>query len=289
MPKWIDEKVLQKYFIDCFTRYKYKEHKIISARFNQPFDRYPDLICVLDNHKEVLAEVEWKTSDFNHDVNVLKENDGFLIVYQKDQSFELEQIEIDQKDFEKWYVKNAKTIFKQSIDEIFSEIVERKYPELWFYYLDKNSYRDFLNHSQDIGIWGVPGIVKTFRQLNRFREIKKGDLIFFLAQWKTKGTGGRVSFKKFKGTFEKGFLHLVTKDYYYDDKTKIWPDRGQWRGEIFPHRFDFNKKPILELKDIKISKLSYTTRASLHQLIYSLLWHGNASSLVDIISHAKTK
>ena len=288
MVKWIDEKVLQKYFIERFSKYSIEGHKIISARFNQPFDRYPDIVCVLDNHEEVPAEVEWKTSDFNHDINVLKEADGFLIVYQKDQNFELEQIEIDQKDFENWYVKNAKTIFKESIVEIRSEIFERKYPELWFYYLDKTSYRDFIDHSQEMGVWGVPGNIKTFRQLDRFREIKKGDLILFLARWKTKGTGGRVSLKQFKGSFEKGLLHRVTSDYYFNE-TKIWSDAGRWKGETFPHRFKFDKKPILKLDDIKISKLSYSTKASLHQLIYSILWHGNASSLVDIISHGKTK
>ena len=181
MVKWIDEKVLQKYFIEKYSKYSYKGNKIISARFNQPFDRYPDIICVLENHEEVPAEVEWKTSDFNHDINILKDNDGFLIVYEKDQNFELEQLEIDQKDFEKWYIKNARTIFRESIDEICSEIVERKFPELWFYYFDKRSYKDFLDYSKGIGIWGVPGIVKEFRQLYRFRDIKKGDLIMFLA------------------------------------------------------------------------------------------------------------
>ena len=68
MVKWIDEKVLQKYFIERYSKYTYKGQKIISARFNTPFDSYPDISCVLDNHKEVPAEVEWKTSDFNHDI-----------------------------------------------------------------------------------------------------------------------------------------------------------------------------------------------------------------------------
>lgn len=80
MRKWIDEKVLQRYFIERYDKYSYKEHRIISARFNEPFDKYPDLFCILDNHKEVPAEVEWKTSDFNHDLKILKEKEGFLIV-----------------------------------------------------------------------------------------------------------------------------------------------------------------------------------------------------------------
>jgi len=239
MVKLIDEKVLQKYFTERFSKYSYKGYKIISARFNEPFDRYPDIVCVLDNHKEVLAEVEWKTSDFNHDITILRENDGFLIVYEKDQNFELEQIAVDKDDFEKWYITNAESIFNESIKEVTKYIKERKYPELWFYYLDYNSYRDFLDHSQDMGVWGVPGNIKTFRQIHRFRDIKIGDLILFIARWRPKGTGGRVTFKKFKGKFEKAFLHRITTDYYYDE-TKIWSDKGKWKGELFPHRFKFD-------------------------------------------------
>jgi hypothetical protein len=168
VPKWVDEKVLQKYFVERHSKYRFKGHDIFSARFNQPFDKYPDLSCLLDDHREVPAEVEWKTSDFNHDINLLKDNDGFLIVYKKDENFELEQIEVDKEDFDRWYSNTAKSLLDESIKELAFEIEERDYPELWFHYLDKLSYRDFMDYSQDMGVWGVPGMVKTLRQINRF-------------------------------------------------------------------------------------------------------------------------
>jgi len=75
LVKWIDEKVLQTYFKEIFKLYDYKGKNIISVRFNTPFDSYPDIYCVLEDYKEIPAEVEWKTSDFNHNIDVLKDMD----------------------------------------------------------------------------------------------------------------------------------------------------------------------------------------------------------------------
>src|SRR5208282_4399544 len=122
-------------------RYRYQGHKIIAARLNHSFDAYPDIACTLEDKTDVPAEVEWKTSDFNHDIEVLRRANGFIIVYKKDQNFELDQIEIDKDDFRNWYVSNAEKIFTESIAEVEKEIKSREFPELWFYYLDKNSYR----------------------------------------------------------------------------------------------------------------------------------------------------
>lgn len=229
-----------------------------------------------------------KTSDFNHDIDVLKDNNGCLVVFHKNQNFELEQIVIDRDDFEKWFTNSSNKLFKESIREIISEVEERKYPEMWFLYLDVNSYKDFLDHSQEMGIWGVPGIVKSFRQLHRFRDIKKGDLVLFIARLRTDGRGGRVKLNKFRGKFEKAFLHRINSDYYFY-QTKMWSDKGRWKGETFPHRFKFDTKPILELYDINISRLSYTTKYRLNKLIHTLLWQGESNALVDIISKSKIR
>ncbi len=203
MPRWVHEGVLQKYFVERHAKYSYQGSKIIAARFNQPFDRYPDVFCVLEDGREVPAEVEWKTSSFDHDIDVLRRAGGFIVVYLKDQNFKLDQIEIDRDDFRSWYVSHAGSIFDESIRDLESEIKERKFPELWFYYLDVKSRRHFLDsslsYSKKEGLWGVPGIVKEFRQLNRFRQIRKGDLVLFLSGWKTKGQGGRVPSRDFEG------------------------------------------------------------------------------------------
>lgn len=118
---------------------------------------------------------------------MLRQADGFLIVYQKDQQFELDQIEIDKDDFKNWYVSHADTLLSESVSDLEEEIRGREFPELWFYYLDKNSYRHFVEFSMKLsdkkGLWGVPGIVKEFKQLNRFRQIREGDLVLFISGW----------------------------------------------------------------------------------------------------------
>ena len=85
--KWIDEKVLQKYFKESFKKYnkwieKKYDQKLISVSYNQPFDKYPDLWCVLENGKSIPVEVEWRTKDFNHDERIIEDNDGFIVVLQ---------------------------------------------------------------------------------------------------------------------------------------------------------------------------------------------------------------
>lgn len=290
MVKWVREEVLQRYFVERCSRYTYKGHKLISARFNQPISAYPDLYCRLDNNKEVPAEVEWKTSDFNHETEVLKQNDGFLVVYKKDQNFEFDQVEIDAEDFSRWFADKAPQLLNESVKEL-EETERREFPELWFYYLDKSSFRHFtmfsMGYSDNEGIWGVPGIVKKFRQLNRFRQIQKGDLILFISGWKAKGKGGRVPLNKFKGEITLAELHRITTDYFYDE-TKIWDEPKGWAGELYPHRFKFDKHPIVALKNISIKPLSFSTKSNLHKLLSAtLFWNGDSPALLDMISHGK--
>ena len=285
MVNWIDEKVLQKYWKENCRKYNVNGLKIVKCEFNKIFDRYPDVYCLLENNEEVPAEVEWKTSDFNHDISILKENKGFIIVFEQNQNFELEQVTIIREDFENWFSKNSKRILSESLKQVIKESSERKFPKLWFYYLNKSAN---LNFYQEIEkqTWGVP---TNFKQLNRFRDIKRGDLIAFIGPWyplRKKGkaiTGGRVPLQKFKGRIERIIVFRVTGDYYYDE-TEMWE---QDSSEKWPHRFKFSKEPILELKDISINKLSYSTKTNLHKLIYANYWEGNPSSLVDLMSHGK--
>ena len=79
--EWIPEKVLQRYVKE--NPHLFQDHfdaKISYVRFNQPFDRYPDLYFVLEDKREIPVEVEWKTSNFNHNPDVLIEGNGFLFV-----------------------------------------------------------------------------------------------------------------------------------------------------------------------------------------------------------------
>jgi len=285
MVKWIDEKVLQKYWKENCRKYTVKGLKILKCRFNPTFDQYPDVYCLLENNEEVPAEVEWKTSDFNHDISVLRENNGFIVVLKQNQNFEMEQVIIIQEDFEKWFTKNSKKILSESLKQIIEEISTRNFPKLWFYYLNKSANLHFYQEIEK-QTWGVP---KKFRQLNRFRDVKKEELIAFIGPWypqRKKGkaiTGGRVPLQKFKGRIEKIIVFRVTSDYYCDD-TELW-EHGS--SEKWPHRFKFSKEPILELKDININRLSYSAKTNLHKLIYAIFWEGNPSSLVDLMSHGK--
>jgi hypothetical protein len=43
MPKWVNEEVLQNYFVDRHEKYSFKGQRIISARFNDPFSAYAGL------------------------------------------------------------------------------------------------------------------------------------------------------------------------------------------------------------------------------------------------------
>jgi len=121
--------------------------------------------------------------------------------------------------------------------------------------------------------------------LHRFRGIKEGDLVAFIGPWKPIGTRGRVPLEKFKGTIEKILVFRIISDYYYDE-TEVW---GSGTSEKWPHRFKFSKNPIMELKNINIKKLSYSSKDNLQKLTNRIFWEGNPSTLVDLISHGQNR
>ena len=116
--KWIDEKVFQKYFKESFKKYnhwveKYYGEKLVSVRYNEPFDRFPDLWCVLESGKTLPVEVEWRTKDFNHDPQIIENGDGFIVVLQNNiPNFGLKQLELDEDHFRSWYNKIVTRFFR---------------------------------------------------------------------------------------------------------------------------------------------------------------------------------
>lgn len=204
MPKWVDEKVLQRYWKDRCRIYDVDGKKIKSARFNKPFDRYPDVFNEFEDGNEVPAEVEWKTSDFNHDIDVLRENNGFLIVYHKDQNFSLPQVIIEHEDFKKWFRKKSTIILTESLREYSKEKAKREFPKIWLRYNDiKNN--ENMEISLKIGYDGFPEKTKT---LPRVKDVKKNDLVLFVGPYKSSkpGKGGRVAFADFKGYMRRVIL-----------------------------------------------------------------------------------
>jgi hypothetical protein len=70
--EWIPEKVLQRYVVENFQKFQDEfqnrfNSKINYARHNKPIDKYPDIYFVLEDKQEIPIEVEWKTSNFDHD------------------------------------------------------------------------------------------------------------------------------------------------------------------------------------------------------------------------------
>ena len=71
---------------------------------------------------QLFQEVEWNTSNFDrhgHDISVLIDHKGFLIVLEKDkESFPVEQVQIDKDDFIKWFEKDASNIANETVQSI---------------------------------------------------------------------------------------------------------------------------------------------------------------------------
>lgn len=293
METWLKERVLQRYVLENYSKFRPFDHKIINVRDNK--DRFPDLYCILDNGKEVPAEVEWKSSNFvqhGHNINELKENQGLLFVCEKDQDlgFEIPQIEINIEDFENWFTKNSLKIIQDTTEPYKKSDKERKIPKLWFSYLSLKAggVSDF-DKALKSHTWGVQ---KNYSPsvINQISTIQKNDLIAFIGAGR--GFPGRVDLtkwmkKSFKGSFEKMRVYRVIKGYFYDDKKIIWTGSGKWQGEIFPHRFEFDPIPIIDLKNIKISSLAEMSKRELHSMVYGNLISASPSTLVDIIYHAE--
>ncbi|MGI0010839.1 MAG: hypothetical protein ACREAE_05520 [Nitrosopumilaceae archaeon] len=292
METWLKERVLQRYVLENYSKFRPFDQKIISVRDNK--DRFPDLYCILDNGKEVPAEVEWKSSNFvqhGHDINELKDNQGFLFVCEKDQDlgFEIPQIEINIEDFENWFTKNSLKIIQDTTESYKKQDKERKIPKLWFSYLSLKAggVSDF-DKALKSHTWGVQ---KNYSPsvINQISTIQKNDLIAFIGAGR--GFPGRVDLTKwmkkgFKGSFEKMRVYRITKGYFYDDKI-IWTGTGKWEGEVFPHRFEFDPIPIVDLKNIKINSLAEISKRELHSMVYGNIISASPSTLVDIIYHGE--
>ena len=139
--KWIDEKVLQKYFKESFKQYndwfltEYNQ-KVTSVSYNPQFDKYPDVYATLEDGRIIPIEVEWTTKKFDHDPTILEQQDGAIAVLQNnDPLFSIRQLELDEKKFKKWYISNSERIFEESIKEIVVDPAKiKRPPKLWVYY-----------------------------------------------------------------------------------------------------------------------------------------------------------
>lgn len=295
--EWIPEKVLQRfvkenpqlfqqYFLDRFNS------KISYIRYNIPIDRYPDLFFVLEDKREIPVEVEWKTSNFDHELDVLIEGEGFLFVGKIEPDYDvgaIKQIEIPLTEFEKWFEKHASELVTETTSSLHKIDQERKLPKLWFTYLSFKGdgvlhFESALKHQ----VWGIQKNYKPTTN-NQIKGIREGDLIAFIGPGKS--FPGRVPLaewtkKSFKGYFEKIRVFRVTRGYYTENN-KIWITRGKWKDELFPHRFDFDRNPLIVMKDIKVNNLGLTSKKEIHNTVYSNIRMCDPHTLVDILHNAK--
>lgn len=293
MEKWLKERILHRYIIENYKKYHHNGLKIIQVKDNK--DQFPDLFCILENGKEVPVEIEWQSSNFvqhRHDINYLKENHGFLFVCLKDQDlgYDVPQYLIKTDDFEKWFSDHSVEIVKDTLKEYKTESrVQRAFPKLWFTYLSlKAGGSEHFKISLQRGVRGVQEKYSPY-VINQISSIQAGDIIAFIGPGRA--FPGRIDLKAwskrdFRGRFEMSRLYRVTKGYYFD-KTPVWPGSGQWKDEVFPHRFSFDTTPIINLNSIAIRKLSITAKNELHNMVYNNIIAASPSTLVDLIFHSE--
>jgi len=290
---WLKERVLQRYVIENCTQFKVNGQKAVKARDNR--DRFPDVYFILENNDEVPVEVEWQTSNFiqhGHDLDYIKENNGCLIVC--DQNLDLgkvHQIKIDIQKFEDWFEKNAKRIIQDTTEPYKKKDKTRTNPKLWFTYisLKAGGASDF-KKALKAHTWGIQ---KNYSQavINQITQIKEGDLIVFIGPGKN--FPGRVNLKQwtkksFKGYFELMQVFRIISNYFYDEDKIIWKGTGKWKDEVFPHRFEFNPKPITEIRNIRINELSTTSKQEVHSMVYTNFIEGDSATMLDCIFHGNS-
>ncbi len=254
MKKWIGESILIKYWTENCSKYMLEDGtKIKSAQHSLPFDSYPDIQKnVLEDGRIVPAEIEWNTTNFTehkHDISVLVENNGFLVVFSKNlQSFPVEQIEIDQEDFKNWFVKDALNIANETIQAVNTKQTKNKEPQIFIYYM-RSKGTGLINRKRsfEFGTDGFPESIKK-KSLEMLKQIKKGDIVIVARNFKSsiKVSGGRNPSEKHKGHYENIYGLVVTKSYYYSKTPRIWTEDKV----IYPHRYKFRKQVLFEGKDV---------------------------------------
>ena len=296
--KWLHEEVLQRYIRENPQKWKINGKKVLSIRYNEIFDKYPDLWFTVDGESnEIPVEVEWTSKDFDHDVSILREKNGkiFLLVKNmEDERIGVEQIEIPKLGFQKWYKSNAGKLFENTLS-LFENYEIRKTPKLWIKYISKRG--GDIDDYKAYGYHHTSGIPSKSPSLKNFKKVKKGDLIMFVIE----GTGfnARSSPEKwhkanFTGQFKRVEVFRITKGYYDsrdENETNFWGESK--KGDIYPHRFKFDetknngKTPLLKVKELKVNELSPVAIEQLRKVASANFIEGDYTTLVECIFHSK--
>jgi hypothetical protein len=310
--KWLDEKVLQKYFVDNCTNYSIvidgTEYPITSCRFNEPFDRFPDLFCVV-NGEEYPVEVEWLSSNYDHHEKnkektatkpythkMFEDNGGFLVVLEKDcEVFSFQQVVIDKEKLRKWFKKEADNLLSESIEQFYKERKKKRtHPKIWFIYVSDN-VKDNWEHSKSMGIWGF-----TSGRLNQNRDIQdiqENDIVIFfgpvqVGKLKLKGWP-RVSDEALKKVskaddyiIQNIEVFRVTQSYYNEKEKEfyqpIWPDEDTSNMK-YPHRFRFDTNCISSFSNVSFKNINFYTLRKLKEAVMRSPIEIDYSNFVELL------
>jgi hypothetical protein len=280
LAKWFDETILIKYWEDRCARYSLQDGTAVkSAVRNRSFGRYPDIQeNYLSDGRVVPAEIEWTTTDFDrhgHDISLLMDQSGFLIVFVQDSGFPVEQVEIDEADFRKWYEDNAGKLCQETLAEIRKLSKRSREPQIFLFYIPRSggaNFRTALEH----GVWGFPvdnrGVA---RGLAKISQIKKNDIVVFVRNWRSLPSatvsGGRLSARDYVGTYEQIVGVTVTRGFYKAYRPRIWPDNE------YPYRFRFRREPLFVGTDIPCNPKDLGK--SLHEILRKLQVSGSVEKI----------
>lgn len=305
MVKWVDEKVLQLYFRESCREYSILldgEKKTISqCRFNQPFDRFPDIYCVVDG-EEYPAEVEWLSSHYDHfdhdDHSRFVEQGGFLVVFRKDKNIgNFQQVEVDADHVKTWFNKEASRLIEESVEDYEREAIkQRKYPKIWTVYVPKAS-REHFKVGKNEGCWGFEH--RRFkRSSDIIRQIQKKDIVLFhgpveggfqgYSPRKTFNDYYRLAQNNTSLQFEEVSAFKVTKGHW-DERSQeryepIWPDEDR-ENEKFPHRFRFDTSPILSFVDVPLHTIAKPALEPLHYTMLHSVQELEYQHFLEVISN----
>src|SRR2546426_1991165 len=259
--KWLQEVLLQRYWQErCHEdEYAVEGRRVLGGRMNPTINRYPDIIenRLEGEDRPVPAEVEWTTNDFrlhDHDLTVLTEAGGFLIVYKRTQAFPTPQVELHLDDFRDWLDKSRQRLLDDTLEDIEVVLKRQNDPRGWIVWRS-HSVANHLEIGLKAGLWGFPNNMNPNR-LASAQAIKKGDLLIFVGPWKkrtgeTAVRGGRISDEQFMRGLVDGILAFpVTKSYFADD-TVVWPAKGE---EVWRHRVEIDAAPVFEGREVPTSK-----------------------------------
>lgn len=255
MTKWFREELLIGYWEDNCKKYSLPDGtKIMRAERNLPFGRYPDISKnELDTGEIVPCEIEWVTTNFyahGHNIDLLKDNDGFLVTVVENSAFDVAQIVINHDDFLRWLEKKSKYLGKETLEHITKECKARTDSFVWIIYVSSRAQKNY-ELAKEIGIWGFgESNSRKRRGQNNIEQIMKNDVVVFINHFsfdEKKITPRIKDVNQYIGIINEIFAVRVKQGYYFDEEI-IYKDR------LYPHRFQFEITPMFQSKNITFNK-----------------------------------